>query len=433
MRLAIFATVLCAGIIFAGGEASAQTRYHVSTAGDGVFLVEVELAHPSAQFIQRTPSSPDRPLSTAESVRDISGVTAAGRSVALHYTTDEDWLTDNRVAVVGLRYAVVADNGDAEWEHGREEVAARFDHTFFFIGGVFFLIDPEQLDQAAAIDFDLPHGWSVTSPWARHGDYYTVERQLDIFSNAFAMGADAAQHVHAGGVDLTWLMSEDLQPIAGRVTALMHEMPAAFTEFFVRVAAPAGPLEQIVLSQLISHETLHLWLGANRIHGDNPNDIYWFTEGFTDYITVKLMRERGLISRELRDQRLANFVRRDLLGRQRSPDVTLSEAGAHKGANFAWVYGGGAFVALLLDAEMSRADPNGFRDMMRDLYRHGDQPYTLESLMARMDAASNGRASEIVAFVQSSPGIPEVRARLAGDGIDMAGFTEDEIYLHLRD
>lgn len=446
-------------VLCQGGGALAQTRYHVSTSGDGVFTVEAKLDRPGAEFSQRGPSSPQRPLSASESIRGISGVTADGRTVALTYTDQDGWVTEGRSPVVSLSYRVVADHGEAEWEHGREEVAAHFDETFFFVGGIFFLIASEQADDPATITFDLPRGWNVTTPWPRRGDAYAVEKQWDIYSNAFAMGPDAAQHALAGDVEFTWLMSRDLAPLSGRVSDLMSEMPAAYADFFggasidkytlflfsdertdggayrnslaVRVAQPSDGLEQVVLTQLVGHETMHLWLGANGIHGEDPSELYWFTEGFTDYITVRLMHERGLISDDLRDQRMANFVRRALIGRQQSPGVSLAQAGERKGRNFAWVYGGGALVALLLDAEMSLTDPNGFRDMMRDLYRNSGEPYSIEQLLARMDEASEGRASEIIALVETDLGIPQVRSRLAASGIEMAGFTEDEIYLHL--
>lgn len=439
------------------GNAVAQARYDVTTDGDGDFHVEVHLDRPASEFSQRSPHSPERPLSASESVHDIHGVTTDGRTVALAYTDEDGWVTEDGSQVASLKYRIVADHGQVSWEHGREEVAAQFDETYFFVGGVFFLIPSEQAEDPATITFNLPEGWRVTTPWSRDGNGYVVRSQLDIYSNAFALGRDEPRNARAGDVEFTWLMSRDLEPISERVSELMSEVPAAYAEFFggssikqytlfvfsdertdggafrdslaVRVAQPSGGMERIVLQQLVSHEIMHLWLGANGIHGEDPNELAWFTEGFTDYITVRLMHEQGLISDDLRDQRLANFVRRALIGRQRSPDISLAAAGARKGQNFAWVYGGGALVAMLLDLEMSRENPDAFRDMMRDLYRDSDQPYSLDRLVTRMDAASGGRASEIIAFVESDLGIPQVRARLAASGIDMAGFSEDEIYL----
>lgn len=443
--------------------AAAQTgpgaHYRVSVTAADEFLVEARLGAPATQLMQRTPRSADRPMSAAASVRDAVGYTANGDAVDLSYAPGEGWRAPGGVEVVSLRYRLIADHNLALWEMGIEEVGTRFDDTYLFIGGVFFLMAEDDAAGPATIAFDLPADWVVTSPWRSVGRTHQVDRLISVWANAFAMGRNPPERLNVGDISLTWLTSTDMAPLKGRLAELLSVVPAGFAEFYggaqtqnytvflfsdtrtdggaygdslsIRVAAPVTGLERRVVDQLISHEVGHLWLGARGVRGQAPNQLAWFTEGFTDYLTVRVMHERGLIDDELRNQRLANFVRRALLGRRQSPDLSLAQAGERRGANYAWVYGGGALVALLLDAELSGPDKDGFRDMMRDLYAHSGEAFTYESLVERMNATTDGRAGEVIAWVESGPGIPEVRARLAAAGIEMAGFVEDEIYIRV--
>lgn len=50
------------------------------------------------------------------------------------------------------------------------------------------------------------------------------------------------------------------------------------------------------ITQTISHELFHAWLGGKIKFAAPPHDLIWFSEGFTDYYAQKLARQADLIS-----------------------------------------------------------------------------------------------------------------------------------------
>jgi predicted metalloprotease with PDZ domain len=156
---------------------------------------------------------------------------------------------------------------------------------------------------------------------------------------------------------------------------------------------------------------------------------YWFTEGFTDYLTVKLMHQAGLLDDAMYGQRLANQLRRYEFGRRLSPGVTLAAAGKEKHKNWELVYGGGAVMALLLDAELSRESPTAFRDALRRVQHQGAVTLDAPALLKVLDESSHGRASAIMQQLDAGMGTAQLRQALAPAGITVEGFATDEVYV----
>jgi predicted metalloprotease with PDZ domain len=383
-----------------------------------------------------------------------------GRAIAFNYVGEAGWETDPATPARRITYRVRADHDMVDWganAPGKDEVAARFDHTYFFAGHAFFLTDFSLPACPIEVNFDLPRDWVVTSPWPMQGRTATATGPSNLARNVFAMGTDAPSTAMRGGIEVQWLADSRVDSIEPRIADLMNTIPAAYTEFWGRapvdrltsffianpmsdggafensfamlIADPVSSADEISWSHTLGHEIQHVWLGANAISGESPDDIYWFTEGFADYLTIKLMRRAGLISEDRLAQRVANLLRRYELAKRLSPDVGLSEAGASKRANWELIYGGGALVAMLLDAELSARDPNAFRDLMREVLAQSDREYSQARLMETLDASSGGAASEIFGWVNSRPAFPEIRARLARAGLDVAYFGSDEVYV----
>jgi predicted metalloprotease with PDZ domain len=200
------------------------------------------------------------------------------------------------------------------------------------------------------------------------------------------------------------------------------------SSFALRIASPVRPVESIVWSHLLGHELMHLWNGAGRIRTAEDGSAYWFTEGVTDYLTIKLMYEAGLLDRDMLAQRLANLVRRVLIAERLTPRSGFAAAGGRKAEQWHRLYGGGALFALLLDAELSATDSTAFRSALRDAYAGGVTPYDHEGLLRRLNRTTNGRASEIVQWLEGAPDDAQIRERLARSGIAIATFV-DEVYV----
>ena len=147
---------------------------------------------------------------------------------------------------------------------------------------------------------------------------------------------------------------------------------------------------------------------------------------------MKLMHEAGLIDDTLHGQRLANQIRRYAIGRRLSPGVTLVGAGKEKHKHWELVYGGGATMAMLLDAELSQVSPTAFRDALRRVQHQGAATLDAPALLKVLDEASGGRASRIMARLDAGMALADFRAALLPAGYSVEGFASDEVYVTRR-
>ncbi|MEZ6022789.1 MAG: hypothetical protein R3C16_05110 [Hyphomonadaceae bacterium] len=450
----------------AAGVANAQENcegaaasYAVRRADADTFAVEARFERPVERLDIYFFPLADRPEGQAESIRNLRAYGANGRTVGLNYVGEGAWETSPGAPATRIAYRVRADHDEVDWgagAPGKDEVGGRFDRSYFFVGHAFFLVDFGAPECPIEVTFDLPRNWVVTSPWPMQGRVATAASASNLARNAFAIGMDQPSSANRGGMNVQWLIDSRIAPIESRVGDLMNQVPSAYTAFWgaapvdrlttifvadtisdggafedsfaMRIAAPLSAADEISWSHTLGHEMMHLWLGANAIRGVDPDELYWFTEGFTDYLTIKLMRRAGLIDEDRLAARIANVVRRFELARRFSPDVSFADAGRNKGENWSLIYGGGALAALLLDGELSAQSPTAFRDMMRSVLANADQPYTFARLMRTMDESSAGRASEIYQWLNARPSYQDIRARLAAVGIDSATFA-DEAYV----
>lgn len=437
---------------------AAVTQYRVQYAGDDAFQVEASFARPTTRLDLNTHESKARPDSQAASIRELKAFDAAGKPVAIEFVGRGGWEMKQGPAS-RVSYKVLADHDAADWIAGKDEVATKFDHSYFFASDAFFLVDYDAPKQPIQVRFDLPTGWAVTAPWPKRGDDYVAPTPENFGTNAFAMGRDAARSARAGDLQLTWLSDSRVKAIEPRLLPMFDKLPTAYSDFWggspgealtiffladpqtdggafhnsfaLRLATPLRPAETTVWEHTLGHELMHVWM-------NNSNDgirlgaggaTYWFTEGFTDYLTVKLMRDSGLIDDRLAGVRHANQIRRYGFGKRLSPGVALVAAGKEKHKHWELVYGGGALMAMLLDAELSRQSPTAFRDALRRVQHQGDATLDPPALLKLLDESSQGRASAIMQQLDQGMSLAEIRTALAPAGMSVEGFASDEVYV----
>lgn len=449
---------LLVGLAHASDPAEPLARYQVRYLGADRFQVDATFAQPTTRLDLNASSPPGRPDGQAASVKGLQAFDAAGQPVAIVFIGDGTWEMKQAPAT-RIRYELHADHDAVVWRAGKEEVASKFDHTFYFVGDAFFLVDYRWPVAPIEVAFDLPSGWRVTSSWAGNGNRLVAQGADALGSNAFAMGLDASHVVKVGRLELTWLSDARVASAAEEITTLFERLPAAYTAFWggapgdrlgifllsdsmtdggafknsfsMRLDTPMRAGERPIWMHTMAHELMHIWMnqandGIGRSGGGSH---YWFTEGFTDYLTIKLMRQAGLLDRAMAGQRIANLIRRYELGRRLSPGIGMFAAGDRKHDNWELVYGGGAMVALLLDAELSRKSPDGFRDMLRQLQRMQGKPMDGAALLQAMDQGSQGRASELFKALDAGMPLAGIRERLAPAGIQVEGYATDEVYV----
>lgn len=440
------------------GAADTRTTYRVSYAGHDAFQVEANFAQPTTRLDLNSHESKARPKGQAESIRDLQAFDADGKPVPIEFVGTGGWEM-KQGAARRVRYRVIADHDAADWIAGKDEVATKFDHSYFFASDAFFLNDYDAPKQPIEVRFELPKDWRVTAPWPKRGDAYVAPNPDDFGTNAFAMGTDAPTTARAGALQLTWLSDSRVKAIEPRLLPMFDKLPAAYTEFWggspgealtvfflsdpdtdggafhnsfaLRLATPLRPSERLVWEHTLGHELMHVWMNNSNdgIRLGSGGQTYWFTEGFTDYLTVKLMHEAGLLDDALYGQRLANQIRRYEVGRRLSPGVTLVGAGKEKHKNWELVYGGGAAMAMLLDAELSQVSPTAFRDALRRVQHQGAATLDAPALLKVLDETSAGRASAVMQKLDAGMALADFRSELAPAGLSVEGFASDEVYV----
>ena len=459
MTKSTFLAVATALALYAGAAHAADpTQYRVSHAGGDRFRVEASFAQPTTRLDLNTHESKARPDSQAASIRDLRAFDASGKPVAIEFVGRGGWEMKQGPAL-RVAYTVVADHDGADWIAGKDEVATKFDQSFFFASDAFFLVDYDAPREPIHVRFDLPKDWRVTAPWPRRGEDYVAATPDNLGTNAFAMGLDAPASAQAGAIRLTWLSDSRVKAIEPRLLPMFDKLPAAYSAFWggspgeqltvfflsdpdtdggafhnsfaLRLATPLRASERLVWEHTLGHELMHVWMNNSNdgIRLGGGGQTYWFTEGFTDYLTVKLMHEAGLIDDALYGQRLANQIRRYGFGRRLSPGVTLVGAGKEKHKHWELVYGGGAAMAMLLDAELSRESPTAFRDALRRVQHQGTVTLDAPGLLKVLDDASAGRASKIMGKLDAGMSLADFRAALAPAGLGVEGFATDEVYV----
>jgi len=434
--------------------------YTVRYLGGDRFGVELNSAEPSSGWDLAFFPVPDRPEGQAASVRELRAFDRQGRPVDIGYVGEGRWETPQGRGATRLTYTLLADHDLADWNDGgpgKDEVAAHFDNTYVFAGHAFFLLDWDMPRCPVEVVFDLPANWQVTAPWLRVDGGYRIGDSWGLGQNLFAVGADAPVRSRAGGLSLTWMMDSRLADLRPEVEAILSRLPQVYTDFWggapgdafsiffmsdymsdggafwnsfaLRIALPLSEADEISWHHTLGHEVMHLWNRLGREHGDNVPELEWVVEGFTDYLTLKLMSQAGLIEPDMVEQRLANMIRRYRLAGLLTPDVTLRDAGADKAGHWQLIYGGGALVALLLDAELSQDDPEAFAAVLRTLRDDADALGSYDAFMARLDALTDGRGGELVSWVDARPSNAQLLQRLSRAGLDVSVFGWDEAYV----
>jgi predicted metalloprotease with PDZ domain len=434
----------------------AVADYLVQYRGGDEFRVDARFHQPASKLTLYFFPTKENPEGQAAFIKSLRAWDAKGRPEELKYLGEANW--QGAAGPVGrIQYTVLARHDTASWGPGKDEVATHFDNSYFFAGNAFFLADYSWPDAPVRVRFDLPSGWHAITPWAGQGNILEAATRRKLTFNLFAISKDAAHVEQAGPVKLTWLADSRLKPVEPRLRELLVGLPAAYSNFWgstpvdaltvfafadpetdggafidsfaLRLATPFETIDRVAWPHWLGHELMHLWNGSGRIQVADDGSTYWFNEGVTDYLAVKLMHRTGLIDDALLKQRLANFARRYELGRKISPNVKFAAAGADKFKNWELIYGGGAMFGFLLDAELSKSDPQAFQHTMREVYRQADEPYDQQRLMRVLDGTTNGSASRILAWLDEGQTWSQLRERLRPVGVEFSGFGSDEAYV----
>ncbi len=392
-------------------------------------------------------------------ISNLHAVTRTGELLEMEYQGFGTWHVqeERRSDVVGLQYDLLADHDRAVWNIGKEEIAYRFDDSFYFVGSPVMVADYSWDRCAFEVEMDVPGNWQTVSGWATDdGESFRAANLTEFLRNIFVTGPDLEPHyADFEGMRVTILeqsglreqgrvFQELLEDSVGRYVEMFGSAPmdrylvvfgedpitdgGAFANSFgQRMPAPIRMGEKLMWGRVLAHEALHAWLGI-AVHAINGWELQWFNEGGTDYLTGKTLYRSGQIDEDELLFLTEGQIRRFFLGRIASGGLDLGEAGQEKQRHRQLVYGGGAMFHLILDAELSfRHGAGRYEAVMRELYENADTAWDVPSLLEFLDERTDGTASEIYAFLNGPFNHRAVMDRLRAYGLSVAAYGPDEI------
>jgi len=183
-------------------------------------------------------------------------------------------------------------------------------------------------------------------------------------------------------IDGYWGSTSDTQLIYfGEITDSRSSMKgSAFGNVFLTFATASRAGSELI--DLWMHELNHAWLPQRMLSpgGRREKEFFWFTEGFTEYVTHWLLQESGIRGKGSLSEAL-------LQARQRLSEIVFPEPYAalderfHKDLSaFRQVYDRGLLLAALWDIEIQQKSDGtrSLRDVLRGLITDGGERVSLD-------------------------------------------------------
>jgi predicted metalloprotease with PDZ domain len=344
------------------------------------------------------------PNQWATFVEGLHVADASGRPLTIESNGPDGWkILGGSSGQVRLQYTVNLDFTTKPWPPGNEQAGLSKPGALYMVTKPLFVAS--DTDTPARIEFRLPAGWHVSTPWepvGSSGTVFTARNRTDLIDNSVVWGTHRSVEFHEGNFTLVLafvgpegeavrLVEETLRAAVRQVGRVFNQTPPSrfmmtllYTpeddgESFERstaVATATVPREdnRMLWGNNLAHELYHIWIGGQIAGGDGTFE--WFDEGFTDYYADLALVRSGLIDRvtflrkmEKVMARYAYFTTASVFER-----LSMAEASRAKGRNRFGVYDAGWSTAFCLDVTIRR-NTNGQRtldDFMRLLYaRYG--------------------------------------------------------------
>lgn len=396
-RLGILATALT---VLAGPATAQQARYDVLVGEDQRILTVTATVTAHDGILTMTPWGypPEVERGWATFVEGLE-VKAGGRQVAVVPVGSDAWRVEvDEGTRLDLRYTVRLTHDQHDWDPagGIDARPAALDSAVVWMTKAFIIAPPiEQLE--AQVRFTVPDGDRVSTPWqpvAGTTNAFRTTSLEELYNNTVVIGRHIHRELSAGDLrvvlaldpamaaqdaGITDVLSRAISayrdilggPVRSRYLVALRRDAVddgeAFTSSFVQVFRHAPePERAVVWANTLVHELFHV--STDQLVAEDQSTVEWFNEGFTEYMASRTLARLGVITPAQWRQKLGFYLSRAestrIWDRERP---TLTAAGAAKGRNWRWIYGGGASIAAYIDITL-RAESDG-RASLDDVFR----------------------------------------------------------------
>ncbi len=336
----------------------------------------------------------------------IEAVDARGEPVALILEAPGVWRVGRRVrGEIFLNYTMNLQHDRFANEPGDDELAYARSY------GVMWTTRALLMEGAAAndirVEFDLPEGWKVSTPWKRQSEeawVFKAKDNDDLLDGAFMAGMHDETVVDMGNAKAFIALGPPVSEMGAMFEPLIQGFFGAYQKLFddapkdnfLLIGGDASFLgggvmgrtislslnedakdgaAQFIAAYIISHEGFHLW--NSRWGGQNQNlgELEWLSEGAAEYYAFLTSLRLGLVDEEtflgLIAERYGAY-----LGALASGDSLVSAAATKNSASASYdlIYNGGMSVLFYLDLEIRGATggAKSLDDVIRVIHQNYD-------------------------------------------------------------
>ncbi len=397
---------------------SSQLNYTITISKNDVRKVFVKATLPLVNDTIWMSQSEFAPLQDgyATFVHELVATDDKGNPVSFTSVGKGVWITGTPApAFIHLKYYVEIGHESVQWAvSGAFAKAYSVSDVDFFAGRTIFIAAKGNDSAGTQVRFNLPDGWQVITPYEDiSNDHYTFKAAnlSNLWDNCSMAGRCVKEQIDVGQLKVVIAGSYDMQEGVGLFKNALTKIVDAYAanmggapkgklaimgsvaplapggETFANSISlmfnyPPGLNNKAQWGYLIAHEVFHLWNGG-AISPVSQHEVEWFVEGFTDYMSKLTALKTGFINEQEFFEQVAYSYDGYVAG---AGQVSMIDAGQHKGQHYNLVYGGGLTAAIALEAECRKATNNkkGFIDIMKNMYtRFGitGKPYTYSDIV----------------------------------------------------
>lgn len=255
------------------------------------------------------------------------------------------------------------------------------------------------------------NGGGVRVEVAQYADVTDVTRAITDIATALLPTYARATGQKSSGV-VRFVVEESSSEEIANGTTTGAGIVLSLSKAAMTTLAETGQLPDSI-KRLIAHELFHCWLGAEL---REDGSVAWFSEGFTDYISLKHSVAVGVISPTRFAERMLEIeqLARAQAAHGRPAFANLS-VNWRDGANETIAYRAGALLAFLVDVRLRERSHKTAAEIIRALFRGESRKYQLPQIRDAMTTL--GLQDVYKEFVEGSD-LPAVRSLLTAIGYD---------------
>ncbi len=404
----------------AQGTDTKTDSYTITINPDNLRLISVsaEIHVEDQQISMNWPSGNSVEKGWSHFVEGLEVFDSRNKPIQYEYVDTARWKLKSRKKKVKINYNVRLDHDKVAWNEGGHSAASYvLEDVFFSIGAALFISTDSDLladrkPRPTTITFNLPDRFDVAIPWKQssmENNLFEVATTYELVRTGMMIGKFPKQVKTVSNVEIEIATASDFQQVVPMFGAIYEGLIPAALEYFddtnagkyVVIANQAPRTEEFgpyfsgealeksmslispivptpdflpMFWYILTHEYLHLWIGHN-IQTKDYKRGSWMMEGFTDYVSLKLLHNMGVLPSEY----LINGI--EMAGNSTgwgenikkylavAGSISMHDAGNQKEENYDMVYSGGSAFALMLDIEMNAVTSGkiGMDHLMRTL------------------------------------------------------------------